>query len=240
MWGTLINVAGILIGGIAGLAMKRPLSPANQAMLKITMGALTVFFGLQLTWRNLGGTFVHVLKQLLIVVLALTLGKLLGKLCRFQKFSNSAGQYARRKMEEAATKTKGRPADGFVICSILFCVAPLALLGSVQEGLANYFQPLVIKALVDGLSMMAFVMMFGAASLFSFVPVLAYQGLLTLGARALEPWLTAHALVQPINATGGLLVFCVALIILDLKKIEAADYLPSLLVAPVLAWWIGY
>jgi uncharacterized membrane protein YqgA involved in biofilm formation len=115
-------------------------------------------------------------------------------------------------------------------------VAPMAVLGAVQDGLDGHWQTLGIKSVMDGFATMAFVSTFGWGVILSAVPVLAYQGTLTLAAHLLTPLLQERALLDPVNATGGLLVFCVALIILELKKIELADYLPSLVYAPLLAW----
>src|SRR5207247_1044708 len=114
--------------------------------------------------------------------------------------------------------------------------APLALLGAVQDGLSSYYPPLVIKALMDGLAAMAFAASFGWGTVLSALPVLAYQGAIALAMRSIEPLLREQGLVDSINAVGGLLVFCVALIILDLKKLELTDYLPSLAFAPLLTW----
>ena len=92
---------------------------------------------------------------------------------------------------------------------------------------------------MDGLAALGFVSLFGRGVLLSALPVLAFQGTITLlVARVLEPILTLHNLVNCCNAVGGLLVFCVALVLLGLKRIELADYLPSLVVAPLLTlWW---
>jgi hypothetical protein len=120
---------------------------------------------------------------------------------------------------------------------VLFCAAPLAILGSVQDGLSGYCYPLAVKAVMDGLATMGFVLLFRWGVLFAALPVLAFQGTITLlCAQLLKPFLEAHRLVDSVNAAGGLLVFCVALVILELKKIELADYLPSLAFAPLLTW----
>ncbi len=93
---------------------------------------------------------------------------------------------------------------------------------------------------MDGLAMLGFVPIFGWGSLLAALPVLAFQGTLTLlSTRFLGPFLTTHGLMDSVNATGGLLVFCVGLVIFELKKIELADYLPSLAFAPLLAWLLG-
>lgn len=116
-------------------------------------------------------------------------------------------------------------------------MAPLGVLGALQDGLNGHWQALGIKSVMDGLATMALVSTFGWGVILSALPVLAYQGTLTLAARLLAPILQQNPLLlDSIQATGGLLVFCVALIILELKRIELADYLPSLVYAPLLAW----
>ena len=123
----------------------------------------------------------------------------------------------------------------------LFCAAPLGILGATQEGLtlSQYIYPLAIKGVMDGLASMGFVSLFGPGVLLSALPVLALQGTLSLIiARVFEPILNLHNLLNSVNAVGGLLVFSVALVILGLKRIELADYLPSLIIAPLLTlWW---
>ena len=126
--------------------------------------------------------------------------------------------------------------EGFITCTILFCVGPMAVLGAVHDGLTHYWQILGLKALIDGLAAMAFVTTFGWGVILSVIPVVAYQGTISLTAQYLAPFLDNHMLLSSVNATGGLLVFCIALIILELKKIELADYLPSLAYAPLLTW----
>lgn len=234
--GTVLNAAGIVIGGVLGLTMRKPLSPANQSFFKVTLGAAAVYFGLRLTWLSVNGTFYQMLKQVGVVLLAMVLGKFTGRLLRLQKASNRLGQFARQRMERATPANLHRWSNGFNTCALLFCAAPLALLGAVQDGLSGYCQPLIIKALMDGLATMAFVASFGWGAALSALPVLAYQGTVTLLARTAEPFLREHGLVDPINAVGGLLVFCVALIILELKKIDLTDYLPSLVFAPLITW----
>jgi uncharacterized membrane protein YqgA involved in biofilm formation len=88
---------------------------------------------------------------------------------------------------------------------------------------------------MDGLAAMGFVSVFGYGVLLAAIPVLAYQGTLTLIVARLEPFLHAHGLVDSVNSVNGMLIFCVSLIVLELKRIQLADYLPSLLVAPVIA-----
>ena len=238
MIGTILNVAGILLGGTVGLVRRKPLAPASEAYFKVVLAAFTVFYGLRLTWQSLSGSWGEVLKQFLIVILSLSLGKLLGRALRLQKMSNRLGQRARERLSSVTPQDPHRGGKGFRTCAALFCAAPLGILGCTQDGLADYFYPLAVKAVMDGLATMGFVSLFGPGVLLAAVPVLAFQSSITLVvARVLGPFLILHNLVHPINAVGGLLVFCVALVMLGLKRIELADYLPSLLVAPLLTWF---
>jgi uncharacterized protein len=235
--GTGLNVVGILAGGIVGLARRKALSPATESFFKVALGAFTVFYGLRLTCLSLDWAFPRILKQLLIAVLAMMLGKVTGRLLRLQRLSNRLGQAARERIAAATPENPHRLSDGFKTCAALFCAAPLAILGAIQDGVSEYFYPLALKAVMDGLATMGFVSVFGWGVMIAALPVLACQGTITLlSAQYLQPFLAAHGLVDSMNAVGGLLVFCVALVILGLKKIELADYLPSLAFGPLLTW----
>jgi uncharacterized membrane protein YqgA involved in biofilm formation len=237
--GTYLNVAGIVIGGMAGLTKKTPLSVATQNFFKVALGAFTVFFGLRLTYTSLNGTFLQILKHLGIVLVALVLGRVTGRLLHLQKASNRLGQFARKRMAAVKPDSPNRFAEGFNVCTALFCAAPIGILGAIHDGLAGYSYPLAIKAVMDGLAAMGFVAIFGWGAVLSAVPVLVFQGTISLlCAQCLLPLLQARELVDPVNATGGLLIFCVALIIFEVKKIEVTDYLPSLVFAPLLTMWL--
>lgn len=205
-------------------------------LLKVWLGIFTVIVGLLLTWKSLSGGPLTVLRQMIFLVLALTLGRLTGRALHIQTMLNRLGDFAKRRMAAAQEKGTGRPNEGFVTCTVLFCFAPLAIIGPVVEGVSGLWGPLAIKAVMDGLGALAFVNMFGKAVLLAALPVLAWQGTIAILARWLEPFLNNHGLGDPIIGVGGLLVFCVSLVILELKKIELGDYLPSLMVAPLLTW----
>src|SRR5882724_6586982 len=232
MTGTLLNIAGILVGAIIGLIWRRGLAPSKESAFKVLLGAFTVFYGLRLTWISLNGSSLQILKQLFIAVIALMIGKLTGQLLRLQKLSNRIGQIARERIANIPDKPPST-GEGFKICAALFCAAPLGILGAVQDGLSGYYYPLGVKGVIEGLATMGLVPLFGWGVMLAALPVLAFQGTITLGCEEfLKPILEAHGLTDSINAAGGLLVFSVALVILDLKKIELADYLPSLIFAP--------
>jgi uncharacterized membrane protein YqgA involved in biofilm formation len=236
--GTILNVVAIVAGGLAGLIVKKQPSAGTQSYFKIVLGALTVYFGLRLTWLSVNGSFAHILKQIGIVLLSLILGNMAGRLAGLQKASNRIGQLARERMARAKPDNPQRFSDGFLVCALLFCAAPLGTLGAIHNGLLpDYFYPLAIKAVMDGMVAMAFAVMFGWGVILSAIPVLVFQGTITLMcAHSVLPFLEARGLTDSVNATGGLLIFCVSLLIFEVRKVHVTDYLPSILFAPLLTF----
>lgn len=245
MLGTFINALAIVIGALVGLTRKTPVSGENQNLLKLALGVAVVAVGLRLAWVSLWhGSLKSALWQLGIVVVAMMLGKLTGRLLRLQKFSNRLGQFARERIAAVQSTKPTGVSDGVNVCAALFCAAPLGILGAASEGLGGGWLlvlalPLLIKAVMDGLATMGFVAMFGWGVLLAALPVLAFQGaIFVVVTQFALPTLAAHGLVDSVQATIGLLVFCVSLLIFEVKRIEVADYLPSLIWAPLLMYWL--
>jgi uncharacterized membrane protein YqgA involved in biofilm formation len=236
MIGTILNTGAIIAGGAAGLFAGKQLSPKLQLRIKMLLGVLTIYVGLTTVWRSLNGSFSQIAKEIVIVLAALVIGNAIGLALRLQKRMNRLGEYARRTFAEEAGKSK-RFGEGFVTCTILFCVGPMAILGALEDGLTGRIHTLAIKSLMDGLATMAFVKTFGIGPIFAAIPVLAYEGTITLAANSFAPLLANQMLLDSLNATGGLLILCISLVILDIQKVPLADYLPSLAVAPALTWF---
>jgi uncharacterized membrane protein YqgA involved in biofilm formation len=176
-------------------------------------------------------------KQIVIAALAVTIGKLLGRLLHLQKVSNRLGQYARQLIERNKPDDPQRFANGLNTCAILFCAAPLGILGAVHDGLSGYFHLLAVKAVMDGLAMIGFVAMFGWGTILSALPVLVFQAVITLSCDLYaRPFLELHGLLDSVNAAGGLVVCTIGLVIFEFKRVELADFLPSLAIAPLLTW----
>jgi hypothetical protein len=241
--GAFLNALGILIGGFLGLALRKPLSLRTQIFFRAALGAFTIFFGLQLVWLSVDGTFVPALRQIFTAALAVTLGFWVGKLLHLQKLSNRLGRFAGGLIASAQSNAPRKGSGGFNACAVLFCAAPLGLVGAVTDGLptqggqSGYFWLLAIKAVMDGLAMTGFVKLFGWPSALSAFPVFAFLGGITLACRLwVRPFLETHALVDPVNATAGLVVCAIALMIFEVRRVELANFLPALAIAPLLAW----
>lgn len=245
MTGTWLNVGGIVLGGLAGMTFAKRLSANAQLRLRRLLVGLTVYAGFSLIWQSLKAPVGHAAGQLGIALLALSVGSALGRLLGLQRGMNRAGQWARERFSRAVAAERAglkpdaaRRSDGFITCTLLFCVSPLAVVGPVQDGLNGDWHALAVKGLLDGLATMGFVATFGWSPLLAAIPVLACQGLLTVGAHALVPLLAAEAVRDSVGLTGGFIVATLSLVILELRKVPLANYLPALVLAPLLArWW---
>jgi hypothetical protein len=236
MTGTLINVAAIVVGGVVGLTTAKDLSPGTQARVKLVLGLLVAYVGLSMTWQGLNGSLWNHAKQFCIIIAALMLGRWTGAKLQLQRRLNALGQSAKERFARGGGGASDRVGEGFVTCTLLFCVGPMSILGALQDGLLGDYKTLALKSAMDGLATMAFSKVFGWGVLLAAIPVLAYQGTITILAKAAERWLQQPALLDAFSATGGMLVFCIALVVLDIKRVQLADYLPSLIYAPALAW----
>jgi uncharacterized protein len=239
--GAFLNAIGILLGALFGLALNKPLSARTQDFFRRVLGGATIFFGLQLVWLNVNGTFLSCAKQIFIAMFALVLGNLLGKLLALQKISNHFGRFAGNLITNAQKNPPTKPADGFTACAILFCAAPMGIIGTVTDGFSGDFYLLAIKAVMDGLAMTSFVKMFGWFSALSAFPVFIFLGAIAFAVQFYaKPFLDSHNLIYSVNTAAGFIVCAVALVIFEVRKVELANYLPSLAVAPLFAWLLNH
>jgi uncharacterized membrane protein YqgA involved in biofilm formation len=234
--GAFLNAIGILLGALFGLALRKPLSLRAQVFLRSALGAFTIFFGLRLVYENVGGSFLSCLKQIFLALLAIVLGFWIGKLSSLQKISNRFGRVAGNCIAAAQKNPAQNSAGGFSACAILFCAAPLGLLGAVADGLSGYFWLLAVKGVMDGLAMTSFVKMFRWPAALSAIPVFVFLGAISLACQFYaKPFLDLHGMTGSVNAAAGLVACAVALVIFEVRRVELANFLPALAVAPLLA-----
>ena len=239
MIGAFLNGIGILVGALFGLAMRKPVAARAQNFFKSALGAFTAFYGLGLMYLNVHGPFLACAKQLFIAALGTVLGYWLGKALQLQTISNRMGHHAAVLLAAAQKNPPGPPAAGFVAATILFCAAPLGILGAVVDGLEGYFYLLLVKAVMDGLAMLSFVKIFRWPTALAALPVFFFFDGLTLMAHRVQPWLEAQGLAAYVCIAAGLVTCSVALVIFEVRRVELANYLPALAVAPLLAHWLA-
>ena len=239
--GAFLNAIGILLGGLFGLARRAPLSAGAQNFFRCALGAAAIVLGLRLLWLNINGTFLSCAKEIFTALLAVVLGNLTGKLLQLQKISNRLGRFAGNLIKSAQSSPPRKMSDGFNACAILFCAAPLGFLGALTDGLAGDFYLLAVKAVMDGLAMASFVKIFGWFSALSAFPAFLFLGAITFALQFYaKPFLDTHNLICPVNAAAGFVALAVAVVILEVRKVELANYLPALAVAPLLTWLLNH
>lgn len=241
MIGTALNVAAIIGGGLAGGRPRWQLPAERERQVKNILGVMALVLGGKLFWEGTQGPGTAALKLWALVLLSLILGKLAGRLLGLQTASNRLGHFALQKLQAHAGGSR-RWDHALLVGAALFCAAPLALVGSLQDGLHNFWYLLAVKAVMDGLAAQAFVNVLGRGIVLAALPVAAWQGVLTLGARALVEagWLSTFTpAAAALHLTCGFLSVSVAVVIFEVRKVELANYLPALVLAPLLARWLA-
>ncbi len=230
--GTLLNVATVLIGTTVGLFFGARISPRIQQTLTDGLGLFTVVIGIALALRLLldssqpAGTDLVVLGSLLV-------GALVGELLRLSDRLDALGEWFQRRL--ARGDQASRVSEAFVTASLVFCVGPLTILGSIQNGLTGDIQLLAVKSLLDGVASMAFAAALGAGVYLAAATVLVVQG----GIAAIA-WLAGGGLdqlsIDATSAVGGLILIGVGLRLLEVRRLRLANFLPALVLAPVFVW----
>ncbi|HEY1791219.1 MAG TPA: DUF554 family protein [Verrucomicrobiae bacterium] len=232
--GALINAIGILLGAFVGLTWQKAPSLRTQLFFRNGIGAFTVLVGLRLIYTSIEGVSWACLKEIAIMLLSVVLGFWAGKLLRLQKFSNYLGRLAGSAITAAQRDPELNSSDAFNACAILFCAAPLGIIGAITDGLSGYFYFLAVKAAMDALAMLGFVKIFNWPAALSALPVLVFFSAVSLGVELyVRPYLTPAGL-DSIGAAAGLVACMITVVIFEIRRVELANFLPALAIAPLL------
>ncbi len=227
MTGTLINIATILIGGSLGLAFGSRLPERVRQTVIAGLGLFTVVMGVRMFFDS---------QNAIIVVASLLFGGLLGEWWRIEEGLAAIGKRLEDRFAAGlAQDSHGHNfVRGFLTSSLLFCVGPLTILGSIQDGLTGDYNLLAIKSVLDGFAALAFASTLGVGVLFSILVVLVYQGGLSLLAAQAEA-LLSEPMVAEMTAVGGVLMVGLAIgSLLELRPIRTGNLLPALVIAPLI------
>ena len=219
MLGTIVNAAAVLIGGLIGTLFGNKVPEAYASGIMKVMGFITACIGIQAA----AGT-----KSFLVVVLSLVFGTLLGMLLGLDDRIAGAGDWAKRKLADTPLG-KGPFGDALVTCFMLFCIGSMTILGSIRAGLDHDYSILYTKSVMDFISSAAFAAALGAGVIFSAVPLLLFQGLLTILASLAEPILTPDV-INEMTAVGGPIFLAMACNIIGIGKehFKVGNMLPGI------------
>ncbi len=220
--GTLVNVATVVTGSSLGILFRRHLP---QRVIKIVfqaLGLFTIFIGLKMAFEA---------QRILIMVLSLVLGGITGEFLRVEESVENLSNKVKHKLKLKDEKFT----EGFIGSFLLFCMGSMTFIGAIEEGMNGDSTLLLTKAVMDGFSSTALAAGLGIGVTFSALPLLIYQGGLTL----LAAWLGKFAdpaVITEISATGGIILVGLGFNILEIKKIKVLNLLPALLFVPLLLW----
>ena len=220
--GTLANAAAIVSGSLIGLVMHGRFPESVKKIVFQGLGLSVLLIGLQMALR---------MDRPLVVVFSMVLGGIAGELLHIEDRLEGLG-------ERVKTLARSRNAlftDGFVSASLIYCVGSMAILGSLEDGLRGDPTILLTKATLDGFASIPLASTYGIGVMFSAVPVLLYQGAITLAAGGVRD-LATPGLVNQITATGGLLILSIGVNLLGFARIRVGNFLPALAAAALLSF----
>ncbi|WP_243152246.1 DUF554 domain-containing protein [Pseudoflavonifractor sp. 524-17] len=218
MIATIINVVLILAGSLLGLVFKNRIKPQFSATLTMALGLCVLGIGISNVLRT---------SDSLCVVVCMVAGTLLGEWMKIEARLDSIGELLRRRLLRAGDSSPF--AEGFVNATVLFCVGAMAINGSLEAGLNGDYSILISKGVIDGVTSITFAAAMGVGTAFSVIPLLFYQGGMTLLAQLVGPYLSG-AVVLSMSAVGGAIIIGIALNLLGLpkEKIRVGNMLPAI------------
>jgi hypothetical protein len=214
--GTVVNTIAIVAGSLAGLLFRGGIPARYSETVFHSVGLAVILVGLRGALKA---------DNLLLVIASLAVGSLAGELCRIEAHLEHLGAWIGRRL---AMGQEG-VAQGFVTASLVYCVGAMAVVGSLESGLAGNHQTLFAKSILDGITAIIFASTLGVGVIFSAVSVLIYQGAITMAASYLKP-LLVPTVVAEMSAVGGLLIVAIGFNILEIKKTRVGNMLPAIFV----------
>lgn len=230
MTGTLLNIITVLVGGVLGLFFGARLPDRVRTTVVAGLGLFTLAFGVKMFLNT---------ENELIVLGSLLLGGLFGELAKIEDRLTALGAWLENRFLKINGPTETHNTlfvRGFLTASLVFCVGPMTILGSIQDGLSGDYQLLAVKSVLDGFAALAFASTLGVGVLFSSLVILVYQGGLTLLASQVQSIVTG-AMMNEMTAVGGVILMGIAIgSLLEIRAIRSGNFIPALVFAPLIVF----
>jgi hypothetical protein len=238
MSGTILNIITVILGGTIGLVFGGRLPGRIRETVVAGLGLFTAAYGLKIFLDT---------QNPITILSSLLIGGILGEWWRIEDGLQILGSWiearynaARPTQDGASFEQKNRFVRGFLTASLVFCVGPMTILGSIQDGLSGDYSILAVKSVLDGFAALAFASTLGEGVLFSIFTILIYQGGLSLLANQASAWITESMMVEMTAVGGVMLVGLAASSLLEVKKIRVGSFLPALIIAPLIVKILGF
>ena len=227
--GTLVNAGAIIAGTMAGVLLKGGIPKKIQDMIYLAVGVAVIFIGILGVVNNQGDS--------MMLVLSLVIGGALGELLKIEDRMEVLGEKVKKRFIKDDAPGSATFAEGFVSATILFCVGAMAIVGSLNDGMLHDPSMLFTKAILDGITSIILAASLGIGVAFSAIPILIYQGTLTLLASVLSGFFTDE-LIRNMSFVGNVVIFCIGLNFLFPKKIKTGNLAPALFMPIILGLFI--
>lgn len=216
MTGALVNAVAIIFSGVAGMLLRGGISEAMRKSVMQSMGLAVIVVALQMALQS---------RNAVVLIVALAAGTAIGAWLDLEgRMERFAARITMRTGERF-----GDVGKGFISASLIYCLGAMGIVGALSEGMTGDASTLFAKAMIDGATAIIFAASMGVGVLFSALPVLLYEGAITLGASALSAFFT-EAMLAEMNGVGGVLVLAIGINMLEMAKIPIANLLPSIFV----------
>jgi len=232
--GTFINVIAIMVGSSLGILAGARITKKSQSLITDVLGLITALgaaSALSPLWSPIFEAALPKSSSLLVILASMLIGGLIGSALSLETRLDAFGEHLRKRFKASQESPF---VEGFVSASLLFVIGPLAILGSVSDGMSQGIDQLILKSSLDFFAAMAFASTLGWGVAASAIPVAIYQGFWTLVGLIAGSVLSQYQ-IDAMTICGGLMLVGISLRLLDIKKIPVANLLPALVIAPALA-----
>ncbi len=238
-FGTVVNVVAVVIGSTVGVLVGHRLPHQTRELVTQILGLFTLVIGASSVASGMSEAFAEAVgsqARLLVVLGALLIGGIVGSLLQIERRLDRGAELLH---DRFAARSEGSTfVEGAVTSTLVFCVGPLSILGSLSDGLGQGSEQLLVKSVMDGFAAIAFASSLGIGVMASVLPLAVYQGLLTLLGFALGNFLPI-AQIDALGATGGVILLGLGFRLAGIKQIPVGDLLPALVLAPLLVAAVG-
>lgn len=221
MKGTLFNTITVIIGSLLGVLIGKRFTERLNTMVMHALGLVTLLIGFKMALKT---------ENILLVIGSLALGGITGEILKIEDGLERLGDFIKSKVKSQSSHF----VLGFVTSSLVFCVGPMTIVGSIKDGMTGDASILYAKSILDGFASIAFASALGIGVIFSALTVLIFQGFLTLLGAKLS-FLTDPKILNELTATGGLIIVGIGFYLLGIKKIKVGNFLPALIFAVIFA-----
>ncbi|MCD6330063.1 MAG: DUF554 domain-containing protein [Candidatus Cloacimonetes bacterium] len=220
MIGTFVNVGAVILGSTIGIILRKKLPEKLTTIAFQAIGLFTIFLGITMAFKT---------EHYLILIFSLILGSIIGQLIDIDAWLTKISESLKKKWHSKNDKFS----EGLVTAFLLFCMGSMTILGAIEEGLGGNPNLLLTKSLLDGFASIALAAALGIGVMLSVIPLLVYQGGLTLCARLFEQSVTLP-IINELTAVGGIILIGLGISILEIKKLKVINMLPSLVIVVIL------